>query len=110
MDEESLHDLVQFLSEATLTDITAVGNTKVENTELGTQWRVSLFVHVDDPGDSWLFRSKIGPSAAIKTDKHEVLEDGVQLYDQTLSSALEDGYAVISLYCQNTRFVIVEDV
>ena len=35
MDEESLHDLVQFLSEATLTDITAVGNTKVENTELG---------------------------------------------------------------------------
>ena len=109
MDQEDLEDLVQFLSAHTQTDITAVGNSKVEN-ELGTQFLVSLFIHAADVGDSRLYRSKIGPTAALKTDKHEVLDDGTQLYDQVLSSTLEHGYAVINLFCQNTRFIIIEDI
>ena len=74
MDQDDLEDLVQFLSEHTQTDITAVGNSKVEN-ELGTQFLVSLFVHSEDVGNSRLYRSKIGPTAALKTDKYEVLDN-----------------------------------
>lgn len=108
MDDQDLCDLVQFLSAETNTDITAVENVK-EETELGTQYTISLFVHARDVGDSKLYRSKVGPSAAIQTEVSEVLEDGTKVYDQVLCSSLDHGFATIHLYCQNTRIVIVED-
>jgi hypothetical protein len=108
MDDQDLCDLVQFLSAETNTDITAVENVK-EETELGTQYTISLFVHARDVGDSKLYRSKVGPSAAIQTEVSEVLEDGTKVYDQVLCSSLDHGYATIHLYCQNTRIMIVED-
>jgi hypothetical protein len=109
MNEDDLHGLVQFLSESTQTDIEVVGNETFENGGVGTHFVVSLFVTVADAGDSWLPRSKIGPTAVISTEKHEFVS-GTHIYDQKLSSIVSGGFATIYLYCHNTRFVIVEDV
>ena len=107
MNDQDLNDMIQFLSGASLTDMTVVENVS-EDLSYGRHWQIGIFVRAEDQGVSRLYRSQVGPTADISMNAQSVV-DGVPTFEQTICASVADGFANIDLHCENTYFVIVED-